>query len=86
MLPAVKYSILSWDGAVRSGAELYQAMPGYPIKVISWFNKREHTVTERGEMFQLNPFPRVVFAGLTSTELFYGANQVDDVFYNLSSV
>lgn len=37
-------------------------------------------------MFQLNPFPWVVFAGLTSTELFYGANQVDDVFYNLSSV
>jgi len=29
----------------------------------------------RGEMFQwLNPFPRVAFAGITSTELSYEAN------------
>lgn len=38
-------------------------------------------------MFQwFNPFPRMVFAGLTPIELCYEANQVDDVFYNINSV
>jgi len=41
----------------------------------------------RGEIFQwFNPFPRVVFAGLAPAKLYYGANQIDDVFHNLSSV
>lgn len=65
---------------VQSCTEPRQATPSMRLAGLTRGNTQ---LTQRGEMFQwFNPFPRVFFAGLTPTELFYRANQVDDVFYN----
>lgn len=68
---------------VQSCTKPRQATPSVRL---AGFTRGNTQLTRRGEMCHwLNPFSGVVFAGLTPTGLCYGANQVDDVFYDLSS-
>lgn len=64
-----------WFTVVQSCTKLCHAAASMQLVNLT----REH-MQLRGEMFQwLNPFPRVVFAGITSTKLYYEANRVDYV-------
>ena len=71
---------MEWFTVVQSCTKRCQATPSMWLARLTRGNTE---LTQRGEMFQwFNPFPRVVFAGLTPTELYYRANQVDGVFYS----